>query len=112
MLLQRLQQLQVPAVVWEHGQLLWQPQHRRQQPHPQPLLVVPEPLFDVLPETVPPELPQLQVQLQGVAALELELPLTLPFVWQQGLQQRFATKLGKMSPPYTPQELHMVHTSI
>ena len=77
---------------------------------PEVLLLLP---MDV-PATVPLWL-QRQVQVQPI--LLSDVPPTEPFdelFAQQGLQQEFCTKLGKIMPPKQPelQELHIVCASI
>ena len=74
------------------------PQRRQPQPHE---------VFEELPVEVPPtepeELPLLQVHehVQRFEVLESLVPPTEPELelWQQGLQQELATKLGNTMPP-------------
>ena len=74
------------------------PQRRQPQPHE---------VFEELPVLVPPtepeELPLLQVHVhvQRFEVFESLVPPTEPELelWQQGLQQELATKLGNTMPP-------------
>ena len=77
-------------------------QPQRRQPQPQELFEFEElPVF--VPPTEPEELPLLQVQVhvQRFEVLESLVPPTEPELelWQQGLQQELATKLGNTMPP-------------
>lgn len=81
--------------------------------HPQPVDVPPTlPLHlqpqehGVEPLTVPPEQAVQSKQKQHLRLVLLLSPLTEPFDLQQGLQQDWPTKLGKVMPPQR-QELHI-----
>ena len=106
------------------------PQRRQPQlhPHPQPAgvpptlpqLKQPQPVdvpptlplhlqpqeHGVEPLTVPPEQAVQSKQKQHLRLVLLLAPLTEPFDLQQGLQQDWQTKLGKVMPPQR-QELHI-----
>ena len=60
----------------------------------------------VEPLTVPPEQAVQSKQKQHLRLVLLLAPLTEPFDLQQGLQQDWPTKLGKVMPPQR-QELHI-----
>ena len=73
-------------------------------PHLQPqVLPLPD---EVEPLTVPPEQAVQSKQKQHLRLVLLLSPLTEPFDLQQGLQQDWPTKLGKVMPPQR-QELHI-----
>ena len=61
---------------------------------------------EVEPLTVPPEQAVQSKQKQHLRLVLLLAPLTEPFDLQQGLQQDWPTKLGKVMPPQR-QELHI-----
>ena len=100
------------------------PQRRQPQLHPQPAdvpptlpqLEQPQPVdvplhlqpqeHGVEPLTVPPEQAVQSKQKQHLRLVLLLAPLTEPFDLQQGLQQDWQTKLGKVMPPQR-QELHI-----
>lgn len=92
---------------------LKQPQLEQPQPvdvpptlplHLQPqVLPLPD---EVEPLTVPPEQAVQSKQKQHLRLVLLLAPLTEPFDLQQGLQQDWPTKLGKVMPPQR-QELHI-----
>lgn len=104
------------------------PQRRQPQLHPQPAgvpptlpqLKQPQPVdvpptlplhlqpqeHGVEPLTVPPEQAVQSKQKQHLRLVLLLAPLTEPFDLQQGLQQDWPTKLGKVMPPQR-QELHI-----
>lgn len=100
------------------------PQRRQPQLHPQPVdvpptlpqLEQPQPVdvplhlqpqeHGVEPLTVPPEQTVQSKQKQHLRLVLLVSPLTEPFDLQQGLQQDWQTKLGKVMPPQR-QELHI-----
>ena len=90
-----------------------QPQLHPQLEQPQPVDVPPTlPLHlqpqehEVEPLTVPPEQAVQSKQKQHLRRVLLLSPLTEPFDLQQGLQQDWPTKLGKVMPPQR-QELHI-----
>lgn len=68
-----------------------------------------------MPATVPEELlpAVVQVHVQLQVGLDVEVPPTGLLFWQQGLQQRCATKSGNVSAPCTlPLQAHIYITSI
>ena len=95
-----------------------QPQELPQRLQPQPVDVPPtEPQrLQPQPVDVPPTLPPVRPELPEQAAQSKQKqhrrfvlslsPLTLPFCLQQGLQQDWPTKLGKVIPPHI-HELHI-----
>ena len=101
----------------EHPQPVDVPPTLPQLKQPQPVDVPPTlplhlqpqvlPLPDeVEPLTVPPEQAVQSKQKQHLRLVLLLAPLTEPFDLQQGLQQDWQTKLGKVMPPQR-QELHI-----
>ena len=81
------------------------PQLEQPQPVDVPLHLQPQE-HGVEPLTVPPEQAVQSKQKQHLRLVLLLAPLTEPFDLQQGLQQDWQTKLGKVMPPQR-QELHI-----
>lgn len=81
------------------------PQLEQPQPVDVPLHLQPQE-HGVEPLTVPPEQTVQSKQKQHLRLVLLLAPLTEPFDLQQGLQQDWPTKLGKVMPPQR-QELHI-----